>query len=92
MVGEPLTIEVDAGIALDRLLDEAAGRPLRHVRGSERFRLDREADDLRANSDPERAIAGMRAAEGKWADLDPEALKEAISRWREEDTRPPDRP
>ena len=39
MASEPKTIEVAPGSELDRLLDEAAERPLRLVRGGEEFRL-----------------------------------------------------
>jgi hypothetical protein len=94
MASEPKTIEVAPGGELDRILDEAGGAPLRLVRGGERFRLDREADedDIWADYDPERARAGIRAAAGAWTDIDGESLKEYIYRAREEGTRPPDRP
>ncbi len=92
MASEPTTITVEAGSELDRLLDEAAGGPVRLVRNADRFRLVREDDDIWAGYDPERARAGMRAAAGKWSDLDAEALKAYISLAREEGSRPPDRP
>jgi len=94
MASEPKTIEVEPGSALDRLLDEAGGAPLRLVRGDERFRLDREADedDIWANYDPERAIAAIRAATGAWSEADAEAIKAYIYRAREEGSRPPERP
>lgn len=91
MASEPRTIAVEPGGEIDRLLDEAAGRPLRLVRGNERYRLHRESGDPWADYDPERAIAGMRAAAGGWGDLDADALKAAVYRWREEGSRSPDR-
>jgi len=84
------TIEVESGIDVDRLLDEAERTPLRLVRGGVRFRLAPETDenDIWAGYDPERARAGMRAAAGTWSDMDPEELKASIYRGREEGTRP----
>ena len=91
MASEPTTITFEAGSELDRLLDEAAG-PVQLVRNGERFRLVREDDDIWAGYDPERARAGMRAAAGKWTDLDAEVLKASIDQALEEGSRPPDRP
>ena len=92
MASEPTTITVEAGSEIDRLLDEAAGGPVRLVRNGERFRLVREDDDIWTSYDPERAIAGRRAAAGSWSKADADRLKEYIYRAREEGTRPPDRP
>lgn len=94
MASELTTIEVHPGSEIDRLLDLAMEGPLLLVRGNQRFWLYREADedDNRAGYDPERAIAGMRAAARGRKDLGAEAMKEDVSRGREEGTRTPDRP
>ena len=92
MVSEPKAIEVEPRGEIDRLLDDVASRPVRLDRKDERFRLVREDDDVWAGYEPERARAGMRAAAGKWTDLDAEAVKASIYRAREEGSRPPDRP
>jgi hypothetical protein len=89
MASEPKTIAVAPGSEIDRLLDEAARTPLRLVRDGVRFRLGREDEDVWAGYDPERALAGMRAAAGSWTNLDAEAMKEFVYRAREEGTRPP---
>ena len=89
----PMTVEVEPGSELDRLLENAAGNPLILVRNGVRFRLDRDVDeDVWADYDPEKALAGMRAAAGRWTGMDAEAFKEYIYRGREEGTRPDDRP
>ena len=102
MVHAVRTIQVESGSELDRLLDQVADGPIELERNGARYRLDRvepplrirtgEADDIWADYDPERAIAGMEAAFGSWSDIDAEALKAAIYRAREEGSRPPDRP
>ncbi len=92
MAGEPKTIEVEPGGGLDRVLDEVQETPVRLVRGDDRFRLDRESEDIWESFDAERARAGLRAAAGAWTDINGEDLKEDIYRAREEGSRPPDRP
>ena len=96
---EPKTIEVVPGSELARLLDEANGASLVLVKDGVRYHLDREPSDpgatLRnpwATYDPDLALAGMREAAGSWSDVDTEKLKEDIYRWREEGSRPPERP
>lgn len=95
----PRTIEVAPGSELARLLDEANGAPLVLVKEGVRYRLDREEPatasarpDPWADYDPERALAGMRDAAGSWSDIDTETLIANIYRWREEGSRPFDRP
>lgn len=93
------TIDIPSDSETARLLHEADETPLVLVVEGTRYRVRREpseaatgADDLWADYDPERAIAGMRAAAGSWKDVDAEQLKADIRRWREEGSRPPDRP
>lgn len=104
MVAASKTIEVLPGSELDRLLDEAAARPIVLVRGGTRYRFDPDAPaaegtaaepakrDPWANYDPERLMEGVRAAAGSITEEVAEKLIADISRWREEGTRPPDRP
>lgn len=62
------------------------------MHGGERVRLRREDDeeDIRAGYDPERALAGVRAATGTWTDLGAEEMNAYPSRGREEGTEPLD--
>jgi len=48
-------------------------------------------EDVHKSWDPEAALAGMRAAAGRWSHLDADELKRRIYRWREEGNRPADR-
>lgn len=52
MASEPKRVVVEPGGELDRLLEEAAGRPIRLVRGGEEFRLDLAGDDRPTAVDP----------------------------------------
>jgi hypothetical protein len=97
MVAEAKIIHVEPDSELAHLLDDAEGRPLVLIKGRERFRVTREATaetpgDPWANYDPEKLMEGVRAAAGAWADVDTEALKEKIYRWREDGSRPSNRP
>jgi len=85
-------IEVEPDSELARLLDEADKGEIQLLRDGMSYRLAREAGDIWAGYDPEKARAGMRAAAGAWKDIDAEALKEYIYRAREEGSRPPQRP
>lgn len=91
MVSEPRTIDIEPGSELDRLLDEAAARPLRLVRGDERFRLESEpaGNDIWAGYDPEKARQGILAAAGSWQNLvDADAFKAYIRERRKTKNRP----
>ncbi|HET8524927.1 MAG TPA: hypothetical protein VFL82_16970 [Thermomicrobiales bacterium] len=98
MVAEAKVINVEPDSELAHLLDDAGDRPLVLIKGRERFRITRESteetpkDDPWANYDPDKLMEGVRAAAGAWADVDTEALKENIYRWREEGSRPSNRP
>lgn len=97
MVAEAKVINVEPDSELAHLLDDAEGRPLVLIKGRERFRVTRESIEESSNDpwtkyDPEKLMEGVRAAAGAWADVDTEALKENIYRWREEGSRPADRP
>jgi hypothetical protein len=97
MAAEAKVVNVEPDSELAHLLDDADGRPIVLIKGRERFRVTREAtgetaSDPWANYDPEKLMEGVRAAAGAWADVDTEALKKNIYRWREEGSRPSDRP
>lgn len=99
MVAEAKSIDIPADSETAKLLHEADETPVVFVVGSARYRVLREprpestaADDPWANYDPDRAIAGMLEAAGKWKDVNGEKLKADIRRWRAEGSRPFDRP
>ena len=96
---EPKTIEVAPGSELARLLEDANGAPLVLVKDGVRYRLDREVPtasaarrDPWADYDPERLREGIRAAAGSISEEEAERRIAEIYRWREEGSRPPDRP
>lgn len=98
MTQDTEVIHVDPGSEIDKLLDEVDHESVVLVRRGIHYRLTRESleaadpDDIWAGYDPERALAGIRAAAGAWSDIDTEEMKEYIYRAREEGSRPPDRP
>jgi hypothetical protein len=91
MASEPKTIEVKPGGELDRVLNEAQETPVRLVRGDDRFRLDRESDDIWESYDPALARESTLAFSGAWKDLDAEAFKSYIRERRRTGNRPPAR-
>lgn len=90
------TVHVEPGGELDRLLDETAEGPIVLERDGVHYRLGRVdvemEEDIWAGYDPEKAIAGMRAAAGFLSDEEAERLREYIYEGRELGSRPPDRP
>ena len=93
MLDEPKVMKVVAGSEIDRLLDEAEAAPLILERNGTRFRLSKEAkEDIWAGYDPQAARKALDETAGSWADLDTDKMIEDIYRWREEGSRPPDRP
>lgn len=89
------TFPVTPGSELDRVLDEAATGPVLIEREGARFRLLllREADgDIWAGYDPEKFRRALEETAGSWSDLDADQLIADIYRWREEGSRPADRP
>lgn len=95
---EPEVIHIGDDRTLDAVLESIGMDEVVIERKGVRYRVLREPleiaddDDPFAGYDPERALAGMRAAVGSWSDIDTEELKEFIYRAREEGTRPIDRP
>jgi hypothetical protein len=76
---ERVTIEIDPNSEL--------GRALRAADEPEAVRIEHDADD-----DAEAFRASLRASAGIFTPEEAEQLKQNIYRWREEGTRPIDRP
>ncbi len=88
------SIDISAESETADRLREADKAPIVFVVGEARYRVVREqvnpaVDDIWSGYDPQKAIDGMRAAAGSWKDIDAEALKADIRRWREEGSREP---
>ncbi len=91
MINEPRRIKVAPESELARLLTEASDMPLILEKNGEVYQLSRVEEEGKGY-DPEKALAGMKAAAGSWKDIDTEAFKQYIYRSRKEGTRPPDSP
>ena len=89
MAKEQLTITIDPDSELGRALVDS---PVILLRNGARFRVTRDPDDPSGNYDPDGVRAGLRAVAGVLPPDDGERITEAISRGREEGTRPIDRP
>lgn len=91
-------VDIEPDSELDHAIEGAGDVPVILVRNGVRYKVFRE--DLAEPSshepstahDRERLVAGMRAAAGSWKDVDTDKLIADIYRWREEGSRPPDRP
>jgi hypothetical protein len=90
------TIQIEPGSEPDMLVEDASELPLELEKNGVRYRLSRVVDDTAGApataADPERVIAGMRAAAGSWSGSDAEELKARMYRARDDGTRPLDRP
>jgi hypothetical protein len=88
------TIEVDDATPVGPLLERASAGPILLRRNGHVFRLEPNLGDAASEPayDPEKAIAGMRAAAGFLTEQEADELKEYIYRGREEGTRPAGRP
>jgi len=99
-----LTIEVEPGSELARLLDKANGAALVLVKDGVRYRVAPERASQEAGSqadskpdpwvdyDPERLMAGVRSATGSITEEEAERIKAHIYAGREQGTRSSDRP
>jgi hypothetical protein len=100
MPGVPRTIEVAPDSELADLLRESSEAPLIFSLEGRRFRVEPEEssqsdmtdDELWADFDQARFLEGIDAAAGGWRHLDTERMKVEIRRWRDEGSRPADRP
>jgi hypothetical protein len=94
---EPVIIHVDPDSDIALSLSSAGDRPAVLEVGGKQFRLKRDDQGIELSSypgerhDPEKVVAGIRAAAGVWSDIDADAVKEYIYRAREEGSRPSDR-
>lgn len=99
MVAAERTVRVKPGSDLARMLEEAGERTLILIKNGVRYRVTRESPTVEdapadpwANYDPEKLMEGVRAVAGI---ITPEQAREWIAniyRWREEGSRPPNRP
>ena len=91
----PKRIKITAESQLLPLLEEAINGPLLLEKDGLLFRLERQIgtqDDIWAGYDPELVRKALDETAGSWADIDADALIEAIYRARAEGSRPVDRP
>jgi hypothetical protein len=89
---DTVTIEVDPESELAKALAEAGEKPIVLVSDGIRYEVVRVEHDLWKDYDPERVREALRAATGIFTPEEAEQLKRDIYRWREEGTRPIDRP
>ena len=101
MAVEPKTIDVAPEGELARLLDEAGAAPLVLVMQGVRYRVHVTRDEPTSGSpdtdpwvgyDPRRLLEGVRSAAGSISEEEAELWIADIYRWRDEGSRPPDRP
>ena len=90
---EMVTIDIDPESELGKALASAGKRPLALISGGRRYDVfETEHDDVWADYDPEQVRAVVQAAAGSMTLEEGERLKQNIYRWREEGSRPIDRP
>jgi hypothetical protein len=93
MSAEPKTIRVTEDTELIPLLEQAKSAPVLLERGGTLCRLGAESDeDIWAGYDPDKFREVLAEVAGSWADLDTDAMIADIYRWREEGSRPAERP
>lgn len=73
-------------IRIEKTDVEAAIRPAREENSVEN------RTGIWANYDPKKAIEALERAAGVWSDIDADEMIASIHRWREEGSRPADRP
>jgi hypothetical protein len=90
------TVHIDPGSELGRALAEGVETEVELERDGVRYRVYRVTTetqrDIWAGYDPERALAGVRAAAGSWSDIDADELKSYLREARESGSRSSDRP
>ena len=92
MAKETEPIKVSEGTNLSDLLEKAGDEPVMLERNGVRYRLERDTEDIWAGFDPKKARAALTKSIGTWSDIDADKVIADIYRWREEGTRPADRP
>ena len=77
------------------MLDEAGAGPVFVKRDGSVYRVTVEREEVpweEYQPDPDAVRAALAETVGSWSDLDTDAMIANIYRWREEGSRPPDRP
>lgn len=95
MVTTPRTVQVEPGSELGEALAKFDERPVMLEHDGVRYRLNRvegDAEDVFSTYDPERFRRVLAETAGVLRDVDAEQWIQNIYRWREDGTRPPDRP
>lgn len=87
-----VTIELAPDSDLAKALDAAGTTPVVLVTNGHRYLVQRESGDLEADSRREEFRAALREAAGVFTPEEAEQLKRNIYRWREEGSRPINRP
>jgi hypothetical protein len=93
MVAKARSIDVPVDSEIAKLLREADEAPVVFVVGDERYRVLRDdttkpSEDIWADYDPAKAVAGMLAAAGSITPEEGDRWIENIYRWRREGSRP----
>ncbi len=94
MAAEPKLIKVTEDTRLISLLEQVGASPMLLEKDGVVYRLEaeREAEDIWAGYDPDKVREVLSEVAGSWADLDTDTMIADIYRWREEGSRPADRP
>lgn len=87
---KPITIDPDS--ELGRALDEAPEAPVVLEKNGVRYSVSRENSGARPDMSEEQYRTVLDETLGSWSDIDADTLIADIYRWREEGTRPADRP
>jgi hypothetical protein len=89
---EMVTIELEPESELAKALAAAGRTPVILVSDGERYVVNRQPADPADDYDREEFCAALRAAAGTFTPEEGEQLKRDIYRWRQEGTRPVNRP
>jgi hypothetical protein len=89
---EMITVQLDPESELAKVLDAAETTPVVLVSNGDRYVVSRQPVEPADDYDPEEFRAALRAAAGTFTPEEGERLKQDIYRWREEGTRPINRP
>lgn len=89
---ELVTVEIDPESELAHALAAAVEKPIVLVVNGARFHVSRDESTPAADNDREAFREALRAVVGTLTPEEGERLKRDIYRWREEGTRPIDRP
>jgi hypothetical protein len=85
-------VELDPESELAKVLAASAKKPIILVSNGDRYMVNRADDDLSKGNDDEEFREALRKVVGTLTPEEGERLKRDIYRWREEGSRPIDRP